>query len=188
MSRSSRSLNRTILVVLGLAWLAGGAWLLATTAAPQLLAPVQPTLDSAIAAGTAGLPLDWALVGAIAGAALLVLAIVHATTRGRGRTAEAAVVGDIRVDRAAVLDLFEHALGDDPDVLQSSVQPWRSRRGRRSWRIAVTVRTGARLDEVLDRTAEAARATRTRLGVGAPIVLHLGGGLRAAVAHTKRAE
>lgn len=186
MSRSNRSLNRILLLVLGVAWLATGAWLVLRQALPDALAPVQPALDAATGLQPFGIPLDWAIVSAAAGGALVLLAIVHTATRGRGRTGDAAVAGSVVVDRAAVRDVLRQELGDHPDVLDVSVQPWRRRRTA-AWRVVVHTRTGAALDRIVDRTADAARATRDALGTDAPILVHIAGGLRAAVASDRRA-
>jgi len=181
MSGSSRTLNRAILIVLGLAWLAAGAlvllWHLQAEAVATALAP--------LAGPAAGL--DWPIVAAVAAVALLLIAVLHAATRGRGRSDDALVAGPITLDKHAVRDVFRDELGQHPDLLDVEVQPWRAR-GRDAWHVTLRVRRGARLDELADRAAAAAGATRAQLGAAAPILIHLSGGLRAAVTHARRAE
>ncbi|ROR65539.1 hypothetical protein [Agrococcus jenensis] len=182
MSRSSRTLNRMLLALLGTAWLALGAVVVLWHVRPDLVHAALSPLAATAAA------LDWTIVAAAAGAVLVLLAAVHGATRGRGRSGDAVADHGIAVDKHAVRDLYRLELGTMPDVLDVDVQPWWARRGRPAWRIALHVRHGARLDEVVERAATAAERTQQRLGAQVPILIHVSGGLRAAVASARRAE
>jgi hypothetical protein len=182
MSRSSRLLNRSVLAILGLVWSALGALI--------VLWHVRPDLVAAAAAPLAGpaASTDWTVVAVVTAGALVLLATLHAVTRGRGRRADAVAVDGIAIDKHAVRDLYRLELGGHPDVLDVDVQPWWGRSGRAAWRIALHVRHGARLDEVVDRAASAADRMQERLGAHAPILIHVSGGVRAAVTKTRRAD
>lgn len=181
MSGSSRILNRVLLAVLGIAWLAAGSLVLLWHLQPE------PVIAALAPLAAPAAQLDWPIVAAIAGAALILIAAIHTATRGRGRSDDALVAGSITVDKHAVRDVFRAELGEHPDLLDLDVQPWRVR-GREAWQVTLRVRRGARLDELADRAAAAADGTRARLGAAAPILIHLSGGLRSAVAHARRAE
>lgn len=194
MTRSNRGWNRIVLLLAGLAWLVAGATLIARQIWPEQASAAWNAGPQAVADGwdalvtQLGLPLGsldpaalWPIVLVAAAVIVLAWAIVHAATRGRGRTSEAAEADDVIVDVAAVEDVFEQAFGAHADVLKVTVSAW-GRRTATAWRATVHVRQHARLDEIADQAEAAARQTRERIGIDAPFVIHLAGGLRASVA------
>lgn len=199
MTTTNRGWNRIVLVLLGVVWLAGGGILVARQIWPDQVAAAWEAAPQAVADGWAALTAQLGLsLGALDPAALwgvvliaaavlaLVWAIAHAATRGKGRTSDAVEQDDVVVEAGAVEDVYRHALGVHPDVLHVKVSAWRHR-GANAWRASVDVRDHARLDEVADRAAEAATATRERIGIDAPIVVHLTSSIRASVSKTARA-
>ncbi|SDH59812.1 Asp23/Gls24 family envelope stress response protein [Agrococcus jejuensis] len=199
MTTTNRGWNRIVLVLLGIVWLGAGAGLLARQLWPDQVVQAWEAAPQAAADGWASLTAQLGLeVGALDPTALstvalvaatvlvLVWAIVHAATRGRGRTHDAVEQDDVVIDAGAVEDVYRHALGAHPDVLHVKVTSWRHR-GANAWRASVDVRDHARLDEVADRAAAAATATRQRIGIDAPVVVHLTSSIRASVSKTARA-
>ncbi|MFC7431648.1 MULTISPECIES: hypothetical protein [unclassified Agrococcus] len=199
MTTSNRGWNRIVLVLLGIVWLAGGGILVARQIWPDQVVAAWEAAPQAVADGWAALTaqlglslgaLDpaalWGVVLVATAALALVWAVVHAATRGKGRTSDAVQQDDVVVEAGAVEDVYRDALGSHPDVLHVKVTAWRHR-GANAWRASVDVRDHARLDEVADRAAHAATATRERIGIDAPIVVHLTSSIRASVSKTARA-
>lgn len=199
MTTTNRGWNRIVLVLLGIVWLAGGAILVARQvwadqvvaaweAVPQAVADGWDALAAqlGIAVGSLDPAALWGVVLIAAAVVVLVWAIVHAATRGKGRTGDAVEEDDVIIEAGAVEDTFERALGAHPDVLHVKVTAWRHR-GANAWRASIDVRDHARLDEVADRAAQAAQTTRERIGIDAPVVVHLTSSIRASVSKTARA-
>ena len=199
MTTTNRGWNRIVLVLLGIVWLAGGGVLVARQIWPDQTVAAWEAAPQAVADGWDALAaqlglsvgsLDPAAVGGVvliaAAAIVLVWAIVHAATRGKGRTSDAVDQDDVVVEAGAVEDMYRRALGTHPDVLHVKVTAWQHR-GANAWRASVDVRDHARLDEVADRAAQAATTTRERIGIDAPVVVHLTSSIRASVAKTARA-
>lgn len=199
MTTTNRGWNRIVLVLLGIAWLGAGAALVARQLWPDRLAEAWEAAPQAVSDGWTALTAQLGLeLGTLDPAALrtvvlvaaaslvLVWAIGHAATRGKGRTHDAVDQDDVVVEAGAVEDVYRDALGTHPDVLHVKVTSWRHR-GANAWRASVDVRDHARLDEVADRAAAAATATRARIGIDAPFVVHLTSSIRASVSKTARA-
>ncbi|QCR18122.1 hypothetical protein [Agrococcus sp. SGAir0287] len=199
MTTTNRGWNRIVLVLLGIVWLAGGAVLVARQiwadqtvaaweAAPQAVADGWDALAAqfGLSVGSLDPAALWGVVLIAAAAIVLVWAIVHAATRGKGRTSDAVDQDDVVVEAGAVEDMYRRALGTHPDVLGVKVTAWRHR-GANAWRASVDVRDHARLDEVADRATQAAHETRERIGIDAPVVVHLASSIRASVSKTARA-
>uniref|UniRef100_UPI00119E0B17 hypothetical protein n=1 Tax=Agrococcus jejuensis TaxID=399736 RepID=UPI00119E0B17 len=177
MTTTNRGWNRIVLVLLGIVWLAAGAGLVARQIWADQVVQAWEAAPQAVADGwaaiTAQLGLElgaldpaalWTVALVAAAALVLVWAIVHAATRGKGRTSDAVDQDDVVIEAGAVEDVFRDALGTHPDVLHVKVTSWRHR-GANAWRASVDVRDHARLDEVADRVAAAATATRERIGI-----------------------
>jgi len=199
MTTTNRGWNRIVLVLLGIVWLAGGGVLVARQiwpdqtvaaweAAPQAVADGWDALAAqlGLSVGSLDPAAVWGVVLIAAAAIVLVWAIVHAATRGKGRTSDAVDQDDVVVEAGAVEDMYRRALGTHPDVLHVKVTAWQHR-GANAWRASVDVRDHARLDEVADRAAQAATTTRERIGIDAPVVVHLTSSIRASVSKTARA-
>uniref|UniRef100_UPI0011A2BBF8 hypothetical protein n=1 Tax=Agrococcus jejuensis TaxID=399736 RepID=UPI0011A2BBF8 len=177
MTTTNRGWNRIVLTLVGLAWLVAGGVLVARQVWPEQASQAWNAAPQAVVDGwdalTAQLGLSigsldpaalWTVALVAAAVIALVWAIVHAATRGKGRTSDAVVADDIVIEAGTVEDVFRDALGTHPDVLKVHVSAWR-RRGENAWRASVDVRQHARLDEVADRVAAAATATRERIGI-----------------------
>ncbi|GAA2175597.1 hypothetical protein GCM10009846_26120 [Agrococcus versicolor] len=199
MTTTNRGWNRIVLTLVGLGWILAGGVLVARQIWPEQASQAWNAAPQAVADGWDALAAQLGLsVGSLDPAALwtvalvavaviaLVWAIVHAATRGKGRTSDAVVSDDVVIEAGLVEDVYIDALGAHPDVLKVHVSAWR-RKGGSAWRAAVDVRQHARLDEIADRAATAAVATRERIGIDAPIVVHLTSGVRASMAKTARA-
>jgi hypothetical protein len=199
MTTTNRGWNRIVLTLVGLVWIVAGAGLVARQVWPDQVAGLWEAAPQAVADGWDALAaqlglsvgsLDpaalWTVALVAAAAVALVWAIAHAATRGKGRTSDAVVADDVVIEAGLVEDVYRDALGTHPDVLRVHVSAWR-RSGGNAWRAAVDVRQHARLDEIADRAAGAAVATRERIGIDAPIVVHLTSGVRASMAKTARA-
>lgn len=199
MTTTNRGWNRIVLTLVGLGWIAAGGVLVARQLWPEQASQLWNAAPQAVADGwdalTAQLGLSlgsldpaalWTVALVAVAAIALVWAIAHAATRGKGRTSEAVVADDVIIEAGAVEDVYRQALGAHPDVLKVHVSTWRHK-GANAWRASVDVRQHARLDEVADRAAAAATATRERIGIDAPVVVHLTSGVRSSMAKTARA-
>lgn len=199
MTTTNRGWNRIVLVIVGIGWIAAGGVLVARQLFPEQASQAWNAVPQAIADGWDALAaqlglsvgsLDpaalWTVALVIAAVVALVWAIAHAATRGKGRTSDAVVDDDIVIEASTVEDVYRLALGTHPDVLKVHVSAWRHKGGN-AWRASVDVRQHARLDEVADRAAKAAATTRERIGIDAPVVVHLTSGVRSSMAKTARA-
>jgi hypothetical protein len=177
MTTSNRTLNRIILLLIGLvAVLAGltiGAGVLPavrTTLTPYL------TLPSTITIPPESL---WIIAGACA--VVIVLALAWVFTRGRGGTSVAIRErsGDdtITINVALVREVIDHELDTVRDVIGSKVDTYLVKRHHAA-RIRVTIRRGGDAVTVLDAIDHAITQLDHTLGRQIPILVHLTGGTR----------
>lgn len=185
MTKSNRTLNRIILLVLGLVSVIVGL---------AVGAGVLPAVRDAMPAGVAlprrvDVPASalWIVAGACA--LVVVLALAWATTRGGGGTAVAVRerTGDdgVTVNVALVRDLVEHELSGVRDVVGTRVDTYLVRR-QRAARIRVSLRRGGDAVTVLGAVDRAVATLDRTLGRELPVLVHLTGGTRAALAKPAR--
>lgn len=185
MSRSNRILNRIVLAVLGLvavvAGLAIGGGVL-----PAVRAAVRPviTLPRSVDVPASAL---WIVVAACA--VVVALSLVWVATRGRGGTSiavrERAGADIVTVDVALVRDVVDHELEGVRDVVGCHVDAYVVRR-QRAARIRVAVRRGGDAVAALDAVDRAVSVLDRTLGRPVPVLVHLAGGTRAAIAEPVR--
>jgi hypothetical protein len=185
MTKSNRTLNRIILFVLGVVAIVVGV---------VVGAGVLPAVRDAIS-GSVEFPrsLDvpasslWIVVAACA--VVIVLALVWVFTRGGGGTSVAVRErsGDdaVTVNVALVRDVVEHELDGVRDVVGSRVDTYLVRR-QRAARIRVAVRRGGDAVTVLDAVDRAVAVLDRTLGRQVPVLVHLTGGTRSALAKSTR--
>ena len=185
MTKSNRTLNRIILLVLGLV-----AVVVGVVIGAGVLPAVRDTTSSYV-----DLPrrLDvpasslWIVAGACA--VVIVLALVWVFTRGGGGTSVAVRErsGDdaVTVNVALVRDVIDHELSGVRDVVGSRVDTYIVRR-QRAARIRVAVRRGGDAVTVLDAVDRAVAVLDRTLGRQVPVLVHLTGGTRSALAKSTR--
>ncbi|MFJ6653789.1 hypothetical protein ACIQLJ_13450 [Microbacterium sp. NPDC091313] len=168
MTKSNRFLNRLLLLVVGLGFIAVGAVIVL----PQITGAPLPLTVSA----------DDPLVtwGVIAAAAIvLIIAIAWISTRGRGRTRYAVATSDVRVDASAVADVVRDALSKAPDVAGVKVAGYTVRR-RRVLAVTVLTRRHPDLEALVRDIRTATDRMDAVLGAKVPAVVHVTTGLRTA--------
>ncbi|MBN9194409.1 hypothetical protein [Microbacterium sp.] len=159
MTRSARTLNRVLLLLVGLAAIGVGAvigipGLLARVALPDLTDPVTLWTTAAVATLVAALALAWTF------------------TRGRGRSTSALRTDDVDIDTSVVAAVVRDALGSSPDVLSVDASAFARRRSRL---VLLTVRTRRHPDlpVLRGRLARAVETLDTALGTELPLVVHI---------------
>ncbi len=185
MTKSNRTLNRIILFVLGLVavvvGLAMGAGVL-----PAVQDAISPYVDLP---SSLTIPASSLWIVAAVCAVVIVLALLYAFTRGGGGTAVAVRErsGDdaVTVNVALVRDVVEHELSGVRDVVGSRVDTYLVRR-QRAARIRVAVRRGGDAVTVLDAVDRAVAVLDRTLGREVPVLVHLTGGTRSALAKPTR--
>jgi hypothetical protein len=185
MTRSNRTLNRIILIVLGLVavvvGLAVGAGVL-----PAVRDAIVPYLELPRSLDVPASSL-WIVAGACA--LVIVLALVWVFTRGGGGTSVAVRErsGDdaVTVNVALVRDVLDHELAGVRDVIGSRVDTYLVRR-QRAARIRVAVRRGGDAVTVLAAVDHAVAVLDRTLGRQVPVLVHLTGGTRAGLAKPSR--
>ncbi|MFJ7289342.1 hypothetical protein ACQXVK_14580 [Curtobacterium sp. AB451] len=185
MTGSNRTMNRIILLVLGLV-----AVIVGVTIGAGVLTPVrdavQPYVDLPRNLDVPASSL-WIVVAVCA--VVIVLSLLWVFTRGRGGTSVAVRErsGDdqVTVNVALVRDVVEHELQDVRDVVGTRVDTYLVRR-QRAARIRVAVRRGGDAVTVLDAVDHAVSTLDRTLGRQLPILVHLTGGTRSALAKATR--
>lgn len=188
MNSTNRVLNRIVLAVCAL--------LLAVVGAAAVLIGIRPVwadglvrdaehrVDAVIAdlpTATISMPgagnVPVVILAALAAALMLAIALtVFVFARGRGGVREvsrdAASDGRTIVDRNVVDDVLTGALSSRPDVLSSRTGVYLVR-GARTVRLAVTVRKGASLGDVVTAAEHAISDWDSLLGGEIPVLIHL---------------
>lgn len=188
MNSTNRVLNRLLLLIGGLVLAVIGAasllWAVRPAWADDALTAIEQRADDAITdigavtitvAGVGELPI--ALLAALAVALLLVIAlVVFIFTRGRGDVREVARMtasdGRTDVDRNVVDAMLVRPLAGRADVLSARTGVYRVK-GTRTVRLAVTVRQGASLGDVLTAADRAIQDWDALLGGTTPVLVHL---------------
>lgn len=185
MTKSNRTLNRVILLVLGL---------VAVVAGLVIGAGVLPAVRDALAGyvtlpDRVEVPTESLWIVAAACAVVVVLALVWIVTRGRGGTSVAVRErsGDdaVTVNVALVRDVLDHELRGVHDVVGSRVDTYLVRR-QRAARVRVAVRRGGDAVTVLEAVDRALAVLDRTLGRPVPVLVHLTGGTRSALSRATR--
>lgn len=177
MTRSNRAINRAILAVLGLALLAGAAW----------IANRQWTVVSLPALPDPGTATLW-LAAAVA-LVLVLLALAWVFSRGRGRTRSlvrrADDAGVASVDARVAADFIVDDVSRIADVVGVSATAYRVR-GTVALELRVTTRSAADLRAVVDAIGRAVAELDAVLEERIPVLLHVAAGVRAGFAAEQR--
>lgn len=185
MTKSNRTLNRIILLVLGLVAVVVGA-VIGAGVLPAVRDATSSYVDLPRSLDVPASSL-WIVAGACA--VVIVLALVWVFTRGGGGTSVAVRErsGDdaVTVNVALVRDVVDHELSGVRDVVGSRVDTYIVRR-QRAARIRVAVRRGGDAVTVLDAVDRAVAALDRTLGRQVPVLVHLTGGTRSALAKSTR--
>ena len=201
MNNTNRALNRIVLFVIGLVFLALGAvvisviawptagevWTSAGEAADGWLAQ---TLEATQIAGTS---LTWLALGAVAAILIVIVLLILALTSIRGRRSKTVLrstgsqnpLGRVTVTESFVSDALKNSLSEKEDVLTSSVTA-NTFRNEPVLHVSVTPRQNTsprQVVEYVDRLV-ANLATLTGQDTSAYISVHTG--LRAKLAHDQR--
>ncbi|WP_144712775.1 hypothetical protein [Curtobacterium pusillum] len=185
MTKSNRTLNRIILLVLGLVAVVVGL-VVGAGVLPAVRDAIAPyvELPRSLDVPTSSL---WIVVAVCA--VVVVLALVWVFTRGGGGTSVAVRErsGDdaVTVNVALVRDVVDHELEGVRDVVGSRVDTYLVRR-QRAARIRVAVRRGGDAVTVLDAVDRAVAVLDRTLGRQVPVLVHLTGGTRSALAKSTR--
>jgi len=181
---TNRILNRAVLLIGGVLFAAVGLvallWVWRPATVEPALAVVERSLDDALHGQTAavfGSDIPVVLLAASAAALILAVAlIIFVFARGRGGVHEVARIraddGRTDVDRNVVDAVLSGALTARPDVLSARTGVFRVK-GVRTVRLAVTVRQGASLGDVLAAAERVIRDWDSLLGGETPILIHL---------------
>ncbi|WP_022902996.1 hypothetical protein [Curtobacterium sp. B8] len=187
MTKSNRTLNRIILLVLGLVAVIAGLTIGAGVL-PAVRDALKPyvTLPSNVSVPAASL---WIVAGVCV--VVIVLALAWVFTRGRGGTSvavrERAGEDQVTINVALVRDVIDHELHGVRDVVGAKVDTYLVKR-QRAARIRVNVRRGGDAVTVLDAVDHAIGVLDRTLGRQVPVLVHLTGGTRAALAKLTRVQ
>ncbi|MBF4588345.1 hypothetical protein [Curtobacterium sp. VKM Ac-2887] len=185
MTKSNRTMNRIILFVLGLVAVVVGLTIGAGVV-PAVQDAIKPTVDLP---SSLDVPASSLWTVAAACAVVIVLALVWVFTRGGGGTSvavrERSGEDAVTVNVALVRDVVEHELAGVRDVVGSRVDTYLVRK-QRAARIRVAVRRGGDAVSVLDAVDRAVAVLDRTLGRQVPVLVHLTGGTRSALAKSTR--
>ena len=184
MNSTNRVLNRIVLLVGGvlfaIAGIASLLWATRPAWAEGAMIDAELFIDSVLTGSMMEIPgvgaVPVALIAALAIALVLaVVLVVFAFARGGGSVDEVASVraeaGRTDVDRNVVDAVISGALAERPDVLSARTGVYLVG-GRRTVRLAVTVRQGASLGDVLAAAERAIADWDSLLGGEDPILIH----------------
>lgn len=184
MNSTNRVLNRAVLLIGGIVFAMTGAaallWAVRPAWAHPVLSVVEQYVDTALrgsAVRVRDTDIPAVLIAALAAALILAVALsVFVFARGRGSVHEVARMNDVDgrtdVDRNVVDTVLSGALIPRPDVLSARTGVYLVK-GTRTVRLAVTVRQGASLGDVLTAAERAIRNWDSLLGSETPILIHL---------------
>ncbi|WP_066521358.1 hypothetical protein [Curtobacterium ammoniigenes] len=172
MTQSNRTMNRLILILLGLIAIAAGL-LLGSGSVPAARAALKRTVSLpthlTIAAAT-----DWTI--AVGAGVIVILSLIWIVTRGRGGTSIAArrAFGRdaVTINIALIRAVIDDALRGAPDIVSTGVDAYRVRR-QRVLRMRVAVRRGGNAVAALEMVDEALSELDRTLGQQVPVLVHL---------------
>lgn len=184
MNSTNRALNRAVLLIGGilfaLAAVAALLWAVRPAWAHSVLSDLEQAVEAAlsgpsVAVGEIYVPA--ALLAAFVVALILAVALtIFVFARGRGSVHEVARVSDddgrTDVDRNVVDTVLSGALVPRPDVLSARTGVYLVK-GTRTVRLAVTVRQGASLGDVIAAAERAIKDWDSLLGGEIPVLIHL---------------
>jgi hypothetical protein len=185
MTKSNRTMNRIILFVLGI---------VAVVVGLAVGAGVLPVVRDAMASTvtiprSVEVPASSLWIVAVVCAVVIVLSLIWVFTRGGGGTSVAVRErsGDdaVTINVALVRDVVDHELSRVGDVVGAKVDIYQVRR-QRAARIRVAVRRGGDAVAVLDAVDHALSVLDRTLGRPVPVLVHLTGGTRSALAKPSR--
>ncbi len=187
MTTTNRGFNRVLLFLIGLISIIVGAVIGAGVLQPVRDALGQVvTLPEQVSVPDTAL---WIIAGVCA--VVIVLALVVVFTRGGGGTSVAVRErsGDdqVTVNVALVRDVIDHELTGVHDIVGSKVDTYLVKKTRAA-RIKVHVRRGGDAVTVLDAVDHALSTLDATLGRQIPVLVHLTGGTRTALARTTRVQ
>lgn len=187
MTTTNRGFNRVLLFLIGLISIIVGVVIGA-----GVLQPVRDALQQYVTLPTKVTVPDtalWIIAGVCA--VIIVLALIIVFTRGGGGTSVAVRErsGDdqVTVNVALVRDVIDHELAGVHDIVGSKVDTYLVKKTRAA-RIKVHVRRGGDAVTVLDAVDHALATLDRTLGRQIPVLVHLTGGTRTALAHTTRVQ
>ncbi|PZF58204.1 hypothetical protein DEJ23_04740 [Curtobacterium sp. MCSS17_008] len=187
MTSTNRTLNRILLLALGLVAITVGVVIGA-----GVLTPVRDAVQQYVTLpGRVTVPDTAMWVIATVCAVVVVLALVVVCTRGGGGTSvavrERTGTDQVTVNVALVRDVIEHELRGVRDVVSTKVDTYLVKKDRAA-RIRVHVRRGGDAVTVLDAVDHAVTTLDRTLGRPVPVLVHLAGGTRNAPARTTRVQ
>ena len=181
MTRSNRTLNRLLLALVGLLFIAVAAWV-ANRGYPVLDVPAVPV------------PEDDALwIVAASALVVVILSLVWIFTRGRGRASAVITAtdetGTVSIDARVAADLISHDLAALADVVSVSSTAFRTT-GSATSAIALELRVVARrsadLRHLVDTVTRSVEQFDEVIESRIPVLLHVATGVRASLAHEQR--
>jgi hypothetical protein len=173
MTSSNRFLNRMLLLLVGLGFLAVAA----VVAWPQVSGAPLP-----LVIGADDPVVQWGIIAAAV--VVLVIAVAWIATRGRGRTRYAVATDDARIDAAALADVLRDALSEAPDVAGVRVAGYTVRRTRMLG-VTVLTRRHPDLPALMDDVRAAVARMDAVVGTSLPTVVHVTTGIRTALARER---
>ncbi|RUQ04071.1 hypothetical protein [Curtobacterium sp. HSID17257] len=187
MTTTNRGVNRVLLFLIGLIGIIVGV-----TIGAGVLQPVRDALRQVITLPEQVTVPDqalWIIAGVCA--VVIVLAVIVVFTRGGGGTSvavrERTGEDQVTVNVALVRDVIDHELTGIHDIVGSKVDTYLVKKTRAA-RIKVHVRRGGDAVTVLDAVDHALTTLDQTLGRKIPVLVHLTGGTRTALARTTRVQ
>lgn len=134
----------------------------------------------------------WTLAGIAVLVLFLVLLVVWIASQGTGRSKQLAETqersGSTTVDAAVAAQAVKAALAENPQVLASSVQAWKTKAtaGARGLKITVQARKGASPGDVGAAVEQLVTGLDSLLGVRIPVLVRIKAGTRTRFSRTER--
>jgi hypothetical protein len=177
MTRSNRTLNRLMLAVVGIAFIAAAAWI-GNRLYPVLDLPALETPSAQVL---------WILASGCLVA--IVIAITWIATRGGGRTRTLLTASDDgghgSIEARVAADLVADDLTRVADIVDVSAHAFRVS-GQTMLELTVTTRRAADVRLVVDSVGRAIAALDDVLATRIPVLLHVASGVRANLAREQR--
>lgn len=201
MNNTNRALNRTLLLIIGLLFLALGAlgiaimsWPTATDIWTSAGKDARSWLDQAIAAtAIAGGSLSWIGIGAVAAILVVIVLLILALTSIAGRRSKTAFrstgaqnpLGRVTVTESFVSDAVKNSLATRDEILSAQVTA-NDIRNTPVLHVAVTPRQNTDPREVVDHIDRLLTNLATLTGRDTETYVSIHTGLRARLAHDQR--